>query len=553
MRRCFQTRLALALAVAALANGQNSKGVAAISVPETQGEAERIAIVVGVSEYSRESGLENLPMAKNDAEDVAAALEKLGYIVSRMPNATAGAVVRSIRESRKLITGTNSTIIFYYSGHGTASPNHENYLMTYGASRERMENEGLGLTELQKELRNTKAQRQVIWIDACRTVPAEGRRSSMDADMFAEMQAASGIRILLATSFGEASWEYPELKHGAFTYQLLKGLEPGSPAYREDGVITFSGLANYVKKETRRWTFEHHHTQVPKESGEDFTGDFLLASLAANRIPTNLSSNAEAALKAAMDAMKRGNYAEARAGFEALAREKNPEAEYQLGLILVRGLGMAKNYSEGLRWFHLAADQGHAEAQFNVGAMYDFGWGAARSDAEALKWYRLAASQGSANGEASLGLMYLQGRGVAQDYAEAARWYGLAAGQGQAYAQTGLGVMYRDGLGVTQSYSEAVKWFRLGADQRIAFAQVNLGSLYMAGRGVAKDEAEGVKLYRLAADQGDSGGQYAVGWTFEFGRGDTRSTTEAIKWYRLAAAQGNEYAKEGLERLGAKQ
>jgi uncharacterized caspase-like protein len=187
--------------------------------------------------------------------------------------------VRAIRDSRKLIAGANATILFYYSGHGASAANHENYLMTYGANRERMESEALGLTELQREHRDTKAQRQVIWIDACRTVPVEGRRSPSEADIFAEMNAASGIRILLAASFGEASWEYPELKHGAFTDQLLKGLEPGSPAYGEDGVITFSGLSRYVRNETKKWTFEHHHTQVPVEAGGGGNGGFFARRL----------------------------------------------------------------------------------------------------------------------------------------------------------------------------------------------------------------------------------------------------------------------------------
>ena len=40
----------------------------------------------------------------------------------------------------------------------------------------------------------------------------------------------------------------------------------------------------------------------------------------------------------------------------------------------------------------VAAKEGHAYAQFNLGIMYDKGIGVPENDAEAVKWFRKAAS-----------------------------------------------------------------------------------------------------------------------------------------------------------------
>ena len=81
------------------------------------------------------------------------------------------------------------------------------------------------------------------------------------------------------------------------------------------------------------------------------------------------------------------------------------------------------------------AEQGDAGAQFNLGAMYAKGLGVARDYAEAIRWYRRAAKQGEARANFNLGVMYWNGRGVPQDQAAAIRWCTRSAEQGLALAE----------------------------------------------------------------------------------------------------------------------
>ncbi len=208
------------------------------------------------------------------------------------------------------------------------------------------------------------------------------------------------------------------------------------------------------------------------------------------------------------------------------------------------------DYATALKLLLPLARQGDPWAQNNLGVMYDHGDGVPEDDAEAVKWFRLAAEQGEAAAQNNLGLMYDNGQGVPQDSAEAVKWYRLAAEQGNAMAQFNLGYMYRSGRGGTpQDYAQAAKWHRLAAEQGNAGAQYALGSMYLTGSGVAQDFAEAVKWYRLAADQGDTQAQFQLGFMYYNGWNAPKDYTEAVKWFRLAADQGHVGAKSRLAEI----
>ncbi len=134
---------------------------------------------------------------------------------------------------------------------------------------------------------------------------------------------------------------------------------------------------------------------------------------------------------------------------------------------LDEGAAAAKrgDHATALREWRPLAEQGNAKAQFNLGVMYDRGLGVPQDYAEAVKWYRKAAEQGNAEAQHDLGIMYDKGLGVPQDYAEAVGWWRKAADQGYAYAQSNLGVMYGVGQGVPQDYVLAHMWFNLAVSK----------------------------------------------------------------------------------------
>ncbi len=157
-------------------------------------------------------------------------------------------------------------------------------------------------------------------------------------------------------------------------------------------------------------------------------------------------------------------------GTQAKAERGDADAQYNLGRLYAKGLGVKDDYKEATRWYRQAADQGHARAQVALGEHYAAGQGVPQDNAEAVKWYRRAAEQGDATGQYTLAVMYLVGTGVPKDDAEALKWYRASAEQGYALSLFHLGMRYKKGQGVTPDSAEAYKWLTLAAANGIAEA-----------------------------------------------------------------------------------
>jgi hypothetical protein len=62
-----------------------------------------------------------------------------------------------------------------------------------------------------------------------------------------------------------------------------------------------------------------------------------------------------------------------------------------------------KDYYMAMKWLEKAAAKGEPDAQYFLGNMYRKGLGVNKSSAEAVKWFRLAAKQGHKKARKQLG------------------------------------------------------------------------------------------------------------------------------------------------------
>jgi hypothetical protein len=157
------------------------------------------------------------------------------------------------------------------------------------------------------------------------------------------------------------------------------------------------------------------------------------------------------------------------------------KAQYNLGMVYLKGEGVTRDYTEATRWYRKAGEQGHSDAQSNLGAMYFEGRGVEQDCDEAVKWLRLAAEQGHSKAQFNLGFAHTQ-EAMGRNYAEAAKWYVEAAGRGHSGAQYNLGLMYEGGLGVEASESQAMQQYALAAAQGFPGAQQRLDQLARVSR-----------------------------------------------------------------------
>ncbi len=92
-----------------------------------------------------------------------------------------------------------------------------------------------------------------------------------------------------------------------------------------------------------------------------------------------------------------------------------PPAQYEVALMLERGLGCVQNYAEAAFWYEEAAKRGHAEAFNNLGVLYKEGHGVTPNMERAVRCFERASEKNLPTGHYNLGLMYDQGLGVVQD------------------------------------------------------------------------------------------------------------------------------------------
>jgi len=210
------------------------------------------------------------------------------------------------------------------------------------------------------------------------------------------------------------------------------------------------------------------------------------------------------------------------------ARAGNVIAQRHMGLMCLRGDGVAKDYEQALYWFTAAAQQGDAVSQWHLGAMYERGDGAKQDYAQALRWFSAAAEQGDAAAARSLGLLYLHGFGVSRQADAAFELFQYAAERGDVIAQGNLGVMYLRGDAAFQdeadpeevtgtinapagaplaadgrrNFEKALYWLNRAAAQHNADAQFVLGLMLMRGDGVIADPRTAYVWLYQAAERG---------------------------------------------------
>ncbi|SRR5579875_287010 len=220
---------------------------------------------------------------------------------------------------------------------------------------------------------------------------------------------------------------------------------------------------------------------------------------------------------------------------KAHAQSGDPDAQFVLGTLYFKGLGVKRDFAQSFNWFEKSSAQGNSDATNDLGFMYQHGAHVKQDYAKAAELYQKAAAAGSTAAQNNLGFLYANGLGVEGNVRRAVQLFTSASNNGNFEAMTNLGWMYQKGLGVDRDYRTAVALYAKAAAHGVPAAQYNLGYMYQYGLGVNRQQAKAVKLYTLAAAAGYPGGQNALGFMYEHGTGVPQDYQLALKWYKKEA------------------
>lgn len=165
----------------------------------------RHALVIGNSSYT---GMPALVNPENDATDVAAALEVLGFDVSLVLDGNRRTMNQAINVFREALSRDRSSEgLFYYAGHGIQSKG-QNFLIPVGAEilgTADLEDEAVSLSKILSSLEEAYNRVNLVVLDACRDNPLPAAVRSSSRGLSAVNSAPPETLILYSTGAGQTA------------------------------------------------------------------------------------------------------------------------------------------------------------------------------------------------------------------------------------------------------------------------------------------------------------------------------------------------------------
>lgn len=262
------------------------------SAQETEGR--RYAVLVGVKEYDRNQ-LRSLPYPENDVTELAEVLKTSGFRRVELLTQTEGAkrsralpLAKTIRETLLGVLEDRSQsdlVVVAFAGHGVQFRGEkEHYFCPMDAvltDRSTL----ISLSNVYKQLEQSKAGTKLLIVDACRNDPLAGNaRDGGDAKLESLTRPQlpdppGGVAAFFSCSAGQRAFEDESLKHGVFFHHVILGLK-GEARLKKRNEVTWDSLVAYVKAEvpdTVKDLFGNTTRQIPEHKGELRGGATLIS------------------------------------------------------------------------------------------------------------------------------------------------------------------------------------------------------------------------------------------------------------------------------------
>lgn len=203
--------------------------LALVLLPAPAAMAQRVALVVGVSAYRNVPPLAN---TANDAQDLAGALQRLGFQTDLVQDPDRGQLEQAVRRLGQAARGAEAAL-FFFAGHALEAGG-RNWLLPATAdiaSERDLRFEALDMDIVTEQLDGV-ARLMLLMLDACRDNPfrlrlATGSRSATIGAGLGRVQAAVGTLVAFSTAPGTVAADGAG-RNSPFTAALLRRIEtPG--------------------------------------------------------------------------------------------------------------------------------------------------------------------------------------------------------------------------------------------------------------------------------------------------------------------------------------
>jgi len=400
--------------------------------------AERVALVIGMSDYASVVDLKN---TVNDATDISETLQSIGFDVSTVVDAGSDELREAIN-AFSFSAETADLALIYYAGHGVEVLG-ENFLIPVDVnakSNRDIQRQSVSLTELLEAVDSARKMRVVI-LDSCRNNPFGG---DLDLAVLAQSQSSSestrgagssglaepapgrGTVVAFAARAGQVALDGTG-NNSPFARALLDNLPKSG--------LEISLMFRQVRDDVLGATL---NLQEPHTYGSLSGTPFYIAGPA-----TNESKVFSEDLRVAWSDIR----SDQEVKLAALADQGDTRS--MIGLAYIRLNPEDRRYDPvaAAEFLGDAAAAGSAEAQFELAQLFEAGLGVDQDVKRALSLYEMAAEQDYPDALNDLGFIHFQGGlGIARDSQKALGYFERAADLRQPQAMFNYAALIDDGM-----------------------------------------------------------------------------------------------------------
>ena len=220
-----------------------------------------VAVIIGIQNYQRVPRAE---FADNDAKDFNEyAIRALGIKPDKIKmlvdeDADEINIVKAFENWLPIQVNKEKTDVYvFYSGHGLPAPDGKSlYFLPHGVDKELLSRTAISQNEIVAALVAAKPKSVTMFIDACYSGQTRGGDVLLtNAKPVALKSDAIGyppnFTVITASTHDQISSSSAELKHGIFSFYLMKGMEGGADE-NQDGKITVGEMQDYLSEKVAR-------------------------------------------------------------------------------------------------------------------------------------------------------------------------------------------------------------------------------------------------------------------------------------------------------------
>ncbi len=220
-----------------------------------------VAIIIGIQNYKR---VPNAEFANNDAREFSEyAIRALGIKPEKIKmlldeEADEVNIVKAFENWLPIQVNKDKTDVYvFYSGHGLPSSDGKSlYFLPHGVDKELLSRTAVAQNDIVAALTASKPKSVTMFIDACYSgqtrggdvLVANAKPVALKADKNAY---PPNFTVITASANDQISSSSPELKHGIFSFYLMKGME-GDADGNKDGKITAGEMQEYLSDKVSR-------------------------------------------------------------------------------------------------------------------------------------------------------------------------------------------------------------------------------------------------------------------------------------------------------------